>query len=82
MQIAGRTTFSSAKYTIWAKFRVCCQLKDRVEYMLLEGVQGAEHKIHAKADALGNPTGFMLTPGQVHDLVGAVYCFLECERRP
>jgi transposase len=28
-------------------------------------------KIHATCDALGNPTGFFLTPGQAHDLVGA-----------
>ena len=28
-------------------------------------------KIHATADALGHPTGFHLTPGQAHDLVGA-----------
>ena len=28
-------------------------------------------KIHALVDALGNPTGFFLTPGQAHDLVGA-----------
>lgn len=28
-------------------------------------------KIHASCDALGNPTGFHLTPGQVHDLAGA-----------
>jgi len=28
-------------------------------------------KIHATADALGNPTGFHLTPGQAHDLEGA-----------
>jgi transposase len=28
-------------------------------------------KIHATVDALGNPTGFLLTPGQAHDLVGA-----------
>ena len=28
-------------------------------------------KIHARVDALGNPTGFHLTPGQAHDLVGA-----------
>jgi len=27
-------------------------------------------KIHATCDALGNPTGFTLTGGQVHDLVG------------
>ena len=28
-------------------------------------------KIHATCDALGNPTGFHLTPGQEHDLSGA-----------
>jgi transposase len=28
-------------------------------------------KIHAPADALGNPTGFLLTPGQACDLEGA-----------
>ncbi len=28
-------------------------------------------KIHATCDALGNPTGFHLTPGQAHDLDGA-----------
>lgn len=28
-------------------------------------------KIHATVDALGNPTGFVLTPGQAHDLEGA-----------
>ena len=28
-------------------------------------------KIHTMVDALGNPTGFYLTGGEVHDLVGA-----------
>jgi transposase len=28
-------------------------------------------KIHARVDALGNPTGFALSPGQAHDLEGA-----------
>ena len=28
-------------------------------------------KIHALVDALGNPIGFLLTPGQAHDLAGA-----------
>ena len=28
-------------------------------------------KIHALVDALGNPLGFFLTPGQAHDLEGA-----------
>ncbi|MFY4730679.1 IS5 family transposase [Nitrospira sp. BLG_2] len=32
---------------------------------------GLTTKIHAVCDALGNPTGFHLTPGQAHDLQGA-----------
>ena len=32
---------------------------------------GLSTKIHATLDALGNPTGFHLTPGQAHDLDGA-----------
>lgn len=32
---------------------------------------GLTTNIHASCDALGNPTGFHLTPGQVHDLQGA-----------
>ena len=28
-------------------------------------------KIHTLVDALGNPLGFLLTPGQAHDLQGA-----------
>jgi transposase len=28
-------------------------------------------KIHTLVDALGNPTGFFLTGGQAHDLIGA-----------
>ena len=32
---------------------------------------GLSTKIHATCDALGNPTGFYLTPGQEHDLAGA-----------
>lgn len=32
---------------------------------------GLSTKIHATGDALGNPTGFHLTPGQAHDLQGA-----------
>lgn len=32
---------------------------------------GIATKIHATCDALGNPTGFHLTPGQAHDLQGA-----------
>ena len=32
---------------------------------------GLGTKIHVRCDALGNPTGFHLTPGQAHDLEGA-----------
>jgi transposase len=32
---------------------------------------GLSTKIHATVDALGNPTGFALSPGQAHDLEGA-----------
>jgi transposase len=32
---------------------------------------GLSTKIHATVDALGNPTGFALGPGQEHDLAGA-----------
>jgi transposase len=32
---------------------------------------GVTTKIHARTDALGNPTAFLLTPGQIHDLAGA-----------
>lgn len=32
---------------------------------------GLSTKINATVDALGNPTGFVLTPGQAHDLIGA-----------
>ena len=32
---------------------------------------GLSTNIHAMVDALGNPTGFHLTPGQAHDLEGA-----------
>src|SRR3954453_22809615 len=32
---------------------------------------GLSTKIHATVDALGNPTGFALSPGQAHDLDGA-----------
>jgi transposase len=34
-------------------------------------VGGLSTKIHALADALGNPIGFALSPGSAHDLTGA-----------
>ena len=33
---------------------------------------GLSSKIHALVDALGNPLRFLLTPGQAHDLAGAL----------
>jgi transposase len=36
-------------------------------------------KIHATADALGNPTGFFLTSGEAHDLVGADHLLPQVE---
>jgi transposase len=40
---------------------------------------GPTTKIHARVDALGNPTGFCLTAGQVHDLVGAELVLVDIE---
>jgi transposase len=36
-------------------------------------------KINATVDALGNPTGFVLTPGQAHDLAGADHLLPQVE---
>ena len=36
-------------------------------------------KIHATVDALGNPTGFFLTGGEAHDLVGADHLLPQLE---
>ncbi len=36
-------------------------------------------KIHTIVDALGNPTGFFLTAGQAHDLVGADHLLPEMD---
>ena len=38
-------------------------------------------KIHATVDALGNPTGFMLTPGQASDLDGAYVLLRHIDAR-
>ncbi len=37
---------------------------------------GLSTKIHAQCDALGNPTNFYLTEGQIHDLIGSDYFLL------
>ncbi len=36
-------------------------------------------KIHTTVDALGNPTGFHLTPGQAHDLDGVDVLLKDCQ---
>jgi transposase len=36
-------------------------------------------KIHTTVDALGNPTGFYLTGGEAHDLVGADHLLPEMQ---
>ena len=45
--------------------------KDGEEQAIGRSKGGLSTKIHATVDALGNPTGFLLTPGQAHDLEGA-----------
>ena len=35
---------------------------------------GLSTKIHATVDALGNPTGFVLTAGPASDLEGPMFC--------
>ncbi len=48
----------------WGEKGGCCQAIGRSR-------GGLSTKIHAITDALGNPTGFHLTPGQAHDQEGA-----------
>ena len=36
-------------------------------------------KIHTLVDALGNPLGFFLTPGQAHDLQGADALYMKAD---
>ena len=45
--------------------------KDKSDQCIGRSKGGLSTKIHATCDALGNPTGFHLTPGQTHDLQGA-----------
>lgn len=40
---------------------------------------GLSTKIHATVDALSNPTGFFLTGGEAHDLVGADHLLPQLE---
>lgn len=48
-----------------------CKRGDPDKQALGRSRGGLSTKIHATVDALGNPTGFLLTPGQAHDLKGA-----------
>jgi len=51
---------------------VLVQKKDLTENQAIgKSKGGLSTKIHATCDALGNPTGFHLTPGQHHDLEGS-----------
>lgn len=45
--------------------------KNELDQAIGRSQGGLTTKIHATCDALGNPTGFYLTAGQVHDLEGA-----------
>ena len=45
--------------------------KDGEDQAIGRSKGGLSTKIHATVDALGNPTGIHLTPGQAHDLRGA-----------
>ena len=47
------------------------QKKDGEDQAIGRSKGGLSTKIHALVDALGNPVGFILTPGQAHDLEGA-----------
>ena len=45
--------------------------KDGEDQAIGRSKGGLSTKIHTLVDALGNPVGFFLTPGQAHDLQGA-----------
>ncbi len=48
-----------------------CKRGDPEKQALGRSRGGLSTKIHTTVDALGNPTSFLLTPGQAHDLKGA-----------
>ncbi|EGV32564.1 hypothetical protein ThidrDRAFT_1049 [Thiorhodococcus drewsii AZ1] len=63
-----------------------CALINTVQELPKKGEQaigrskgGLSTKIHARTDALGNPTGFYLTGGQASDLVGADHLLVDLE---
>lgn len=60
------------RFRRWAKTGVW----ERV-FQTLASARGLSTKIHATCDALGNPTGLHLTPGQVCDLDGADVLVVE-----
>ncbi len=50
---------------------VLAQKNNRTQECIGRSSGGLTTKIHATCDALGNPTGFHLSPGPAHDLQGA-----------
>lgn len=55
------------------------QKKNKGDQAIGRSSGGLSTKIHAVVDALGNPTSFVLTPGNAHDLVGADELLSELE---
>ena len=50
---------------------VLAQKSNRTQECIGRSSRGLTTKIQATCEALGNPTGFHLSPGQAHDLQGA-----------
>ncbi|SPJ22186.1 Transposase DDE domain protein [Prolinoborus fasciculus] len=61
------------RFSRWAKTGVWQRVfePEKKEQAIGRSKGGLSTKIHARTDALGNPTGFYLTAGQAHDLNGA-----------
>jgi len=63
------TIFQAHKHSAGAK--KVNRTKEYISRSMGRSSGGLTTKIHATCDALGNPTGFHLSPGQAHDLQGA-----------
>ncbi|MBK1649176.1 IS5 family transposase [Rhabdochromatium marinum] len=75
--IAARLSDAQRKCDERAITRARC---DRACHQFLGRSKGGlSTKIHARTDALGNPTGFYLTGGQASDLVGADHLLVDLE---
>lgn len=55
------------------------QKKNQGDQAIGRSKGGLSTKIHTLVDALGNPTAFLLTPGEAHDLEGADSLLPELE---